>query len=161
VAERLRVAPTATTFEVASAMIRSGVDWKTMLAAIFLCGVRGIRPRPHGILHCVMMVESTFQLAETSPDDAWLPVLWNLHDFKISQEENRTVDGAWELKPPRGVSKMDAAQARRELIAAMDAWGVERADRAIVALARSANHGDLSKSFGRSRAGVTHSSVTR
>ena len=143
-AHQIRGAPTAKSFDVASAMIRNGVDWKTMLAAIFLAGVRGIRPRPHGILHCVMMVEASFQLAEASPGEEWLPVLWNMYDYKLSQEDNRRELGEeWILGPPPRVKRIGVPEARREFVAAMEAWDVDRADRAIVALAQSANHAEL------------------
>jgi hypothetical protein len=138
-AGQLRAVPKDAAFDLAAKLIRSGVDWRTMLAAVFLCGVRGIRPRPHGILHCVMMVESAFQLAEaSSPRDAWLPVLWNLHDFKVAQEENRRVWGDWELKPVAPLG-----DARRQFLAAMDSWDVERADRAIAGLVRTTGHSEL------------------
>ncbi len=71
-----------------------------MLGAIFLCGVRDIRPRPYGILHAVMMVESSFQLSESAPrEETWLPVLWNLDDLKIAQAEDRVEAGDWTLSP--------------------------------------------------------------
>jgi len=144
VAESIRRVPRASSFEAASKLIKSGVDWKTMLAAIFLCGVRGIRPRPHGILHCVMMVESSFQLGEASrTSEAWLPVLWNLNDFKSSQDENRRDWAQWELPPPRPLRVTEAEKARREFVAAMDGWDVDGADRAIVTLSRTTPHSEL------------------
>src|SRR6266540_3531895 len=58
-AGRLCVSPGPGAFDVAAEAIRSGADHGALLGAIFLCGVRDIRPRPHGILHTVMMVESS------------------------------------------------------------------------------------------------------
>src|SRR5262245_47223390 len=65
-AKRLCAAPGPRIFDVAAESIRAGADHGAMLGAIFLCGVRDIRPRPHGILHTVMMVESSYQLAEAA-----------------------------------------------------------------------------------------------
>jgi hypothetical protein len=134
-AERLCASSASGAFDVAAGAIRSGADHGALLGAIFLCGVRDIRPRPHGILHAVMMVASSFQLAESVPPyEAWLPVLYNLDDLKRAQEGDRRDDGDWSLKPrpaPRGPG---AGSARREFLAAMEAWDAERADRAIVEL---------------------------
>lgn len=134
-AERLCAAPASAAFDVAAGAIRSGADRGALLGAIFLCGVRDIRPRPHGIIHSVMMVESSFRLAESAaPGEAWLPVFWNLDDLKRAQESDRRDDGDWSLEPaprPRGLGPVAA---RREFLAAMEAWDPGRADRAIVEL---------------------------
>jgi hypothetical protein len=143
-AERLRVAPGPAAFDVAADAIRAGADHKTLLGAIFLCGVREIRPRPHGILHSVMVVESTFQLAEpSSPQEAWLAVLWNLDDLKRSQELDRSEAGDWKLPARPQPRRVAREEARRELVAAMEAWDAERADRAIVELLPHVGHAEL------------------
>ncbi len=140
-AERLRKAPRPQAFDVAADAIRRGVDVPTMLGAVFLCGVREIRPRPHGILHSVMMVESCFQLAEPAvPAEAWLPVLWNLDDLKRSQEEDRVEAGDWVLPAPRPVRAVSASAARQEFVAAMEAWDADRADRALLDLLPHVDH---------------------
>jgi hypothetical protein len=133
-ADRLRATPRAETFTLASELIRAGVDIPTLLGAIFLCGVREIRPRPHGILHSVMMVGSSFQFADAaSPTEAWLAVLWNLDDLKHSMEEDRSEDGDWSLPPRRQGRAQSPDAARNELVAAMEAWDAGRADRALTA----------------------------
>jgi hypothetical protein len=140
--ERLQRAPAAAAFDITSDAIRAGAKPGTVLGAIFLCGVRDVRPRPHGILHSVMIVESCCRLGEASaPVEAWLPVFWNLDDMKRSQERDR-MEGDWVLgraAQPRGSS---ATEARREFVAAMEAWDVERADRAVVGLVRSHAHAE-------------------
>lgn len=133
-AARLRATPRAETFALATKLIRAGVDVPTLLGAIFLCGVREIRPRPHGILHSVMMVGSSFQFADAaSPTEAWLAVLWNLDDLKPSMEEDRTEAGDWSLPPRREGRTLGPDAARKELVAAMEAWDAGRADRALAA----------------------------
>ena len=134
-ADRLCAAPAAAAFDVAARAIRSGADRQALLGAIFLCGVRDIRPRPQGILHSVMMVESCFRLSEAAePAEAWLPVLWNLDDLKRAQESDRRDDGDWSLAPRPAPRGKGPEEARREFLAAMEAWDAERADRAIVDL---------------------------
>ena len=134
-AGRLCAARASEAFDVAGSAIRSGAAPGDLLAAIFLCGVRDIRPRPHGILHAVMMVESSFRLAEAAPPgEAWLPVLYNLDDLKRAQEDDRRDAGDWSLEPRRTPRGLGAESARREFLAAMEAWDPERADRAIVEL---------------------------
>jgi hypothetical protein len=90
-----------------------------------------------------MMVESSFRLAESSPREAWLPVLWNLDDLKRSQEIDARDDGDWALAPRPRVGASAADAARREFLSAMEAWDVERADRAVVALAAHHGHDEL------------------
>jgi len=141
-AERLRTASgPAGAFDVAAAAIKAGAGQRAMLGAIFLCGAREIRPRPYGILHAVMMVGSTFQLADAAdPGDAWLPIMWNLDDLKRAQEQDRVEVGDWRL-PARKAPRATAADAaRREFVAAMEAWDDGRADRALVALLPHHDH---------------------
>ena len=106
-----------------------------LLGAVFLAGVRDIRPwHVGGKLHAVMMVESTFQIASAQSErDAWLAALWNLDDFKRSQARDAR-DGDWRLSPRPPVTASSESAARREFLAAMEAWDPERADRAIVGL---------------------------
>ncbi len=135
-AARIRDASRDGAWDAAGQAIRAGATPETLLGAVFLAGVEDIRPRPHGILHAAMMVESACQLAaaESSPRGAWHPALFNLDDLKTAQEEDRA-EGGYRMKPlapfPRGTP--DAA--RRELLAALDAFDPERAERAAAALA--------------------------
>ena len=143
-AERIRKTPHAKLFDLAGKAIRSGADWRTLLGAVFLAGIQDIRPRPVGSkLHAVMVVESAFQLAETSSGNGpWLAALWVLDDFKRSQERDRQ-EGDWELPPRPEVSIASEKEARREFEAAMEAWDAERADRAIVGLYPHHSHESL------------------
>ncbi len=141
-AERIRRATRAGAFDVASAAIRAGAGPDTLLGAAFLAGVHDVRPRGvGGKLHCVMMVESAFQLAAGgTSQQAWLAALWSLDDFKRSQERDRLEEGDWVLPPRPRVSFASADAARREFAAAMEAWDAERADRAITGLLPHLDH---------------------
>jgi hypothetical protein len=140
-ASRLRAAAPAAAFDAAVEAIRRGATPGTMLGAIFLAGVQDVRPRPHGILHTVMMVESSFQLADVSaPAEAWLPVLWNLDDLKRAQESDRVDDGDWVLSPTPAVRTASPEAARREFAAAMEAWDAPRAERAVIGLCAHLGH---------------------
>jgi hypothetical protein len=134
-AQRIRAKPRAGAFALATELIRAGADVPALLGGIFLCGVREIRPRPHGILHSVMMVGSSFQLCEgASPTEAWLLALWNLDSLKESMEDDDREWGNWSLAPPRPARVAGHEAARKELVAAMEAWDAPRADAAVTAL---------------------------
>ncbi len=134
-AERFRRCARDQALDEAARAIRAGADLETFLAAVFLAGIQDVRPRHvGGKLHAVMMVESAFQLSErTDRLGAWLLALWNLDDFKGSQEADRE-EGDWVLPERPEVSGLSPERARSEFLAAMEAWDDERADRALVAL---------------------------
>ncbi len=81
-AEIFRRAPRAEVFDRVAAAIRAGADPRTLLGAAFVAGVHDVQPRGvGGKLHCVMMVESAFQLIETAPaEEAWLAALWSVDE---------------------------------------------------------------------------------
>lgn len=144
-ADMLRETPQDEVFDKVAAAIRSGLGHETLLGAAFVAGVHDIRPRSvGGKLHAVMMVESAYQLAgASSEEEAWLAALWSVHDFKLSQERDRR-GGDWVLPKRAEVSFASGEAARRELVAAMEAWDAERADRALVGLLP---HADLDSLF--------------
>jgi hypothetical protein len=134
-AASLRDATRERAFDVAADAIRAGASPQALLGAVFLAGVAEIRPRPHGILHTVMMVESACQLsgAAASRREAWHAALFNLDEFKTSQDEDRRDWSDYRMKPLTAPSA-GAEPARREFVAAMDAFDAERAERALLAL---------------------------
>lgn len=144
-ADLLRETPHDQIFGKVAGAIRAGLDHETLLGAAFVAGVHDIRPRSvGGKLHAVMMVESAYQLAGASSEqEAWLAALWSVNDFKLSQERDRS-EGDWVLPPRPEVAFVSAEAARRELVAAMEAWDAERADRALVGLLP---HTDLDSLF--------------
>jgi len=143
--ERFRQCDHGDALDVAAKAIRGGADLQTVLGAVYLAGVLDIRPRHvGGKLHAVQMVESAFQLAEASDSQSgWLLALWNLDDFKRSQDLDRA-EGEWVLPPRPDASFATEGEARREFLAAMDAWDDQRADRALVGLLA---HHDLESIF--------------
>ncbi len=134
-ANKIRAAPRNGAFEPAAEAIRAGADYRTLLGAAFVAGIHDVRPRSVGNkLHCVMMIDSAFQLVESAtPREAWLAALWSIEDFKRSQERDRN-EGEWVLPPRPDVSFASERQAHLELLKAMDDWDAERADRAVVGL---------------------------
>ncbi len=129
---------------IAAKALGDGAGVGSILGATFLAGIREVRPRyVGGKLHCVMMVESAFQLCEgLGTKEAALTALWNLDDFKRSQQIDEG-EGNWVLPPRPEAAFPDAGAARRELVAAMEAWDAERADRAITGLAPLLDHESL------------------
>lgn len=134
-AEQLRACSRDGALAVAAQAVRAGADLRALLTAIFQAGVYDVRPRHvGGKLHAVMIVESIFRLAAaTDRRSAWLLAFWSLDDFKRSQELDRQ-EGDWVLPPRPRVSFPGEPAARREFLAAMEAWDDARADRALVGL---------------------------
>jgi hypothetical protein len=131
--------------EVAVERIRGGTSYQQLLSAVLLAGVRGIKPRPVGFqFHAVLVVNSARLASEAARDnDRWLPLLWALDNFKISQATNKEKNAGW-MMPPVEEAKLPAAhQARQRFIEAMDDWNEEGSDRAIAALTRSAGAGEI------------------
>lgn len=133
-AERVRTCPADGLVPFVAKQIGQGASWRELLGATFLAGARDIRPRPHGILHCVMMVESTFQLAEraSTPAEAWQLTMFNVQDFKNAQRRDVREDGDYAMQRIPRADDVSAAAAEREFRAAMDAFDAERAERAVV-----------------------------
>ena len=131
---RIRETPRAKIFDLVVDAIGHGAKPKHVLGATFLAGVHDVEPRPvGGNLHSVMSVEASYRLVETaaSAEEAWLVALWNLDSFKDTQQER---GDPWVLPPAPKVSFNSETEARQELIAALDTWDEERADRAVVGL---------------------------
>jgi hypothetical protein len=126
--------------------IRAGARYRDLLAATFLAGVRGIRARPVGFeLHCVLAVHSAHLAAQAAGDhDRWLPLLWAMDNFKHSQEtKRRKGEGSWTLPALDDARLPSPDAARQRLVAAMEGWDEDGADRAMAALARSAPPDEL------------------
>jgi hypothetical protein len=129
--------------------IRGGTGYQQLLAAVFLAGVRGIKPRPVGFqFHAVLVINSAHLASLASPDrERWLPLFWSVDNFKESQATNAKQNAGWML-PPVAESKLPpATKARQRFIEAMDRWDEEGADRAIAALVRSAGAQEVIELF--------------
>lgn len=143
-AKQILRTPRDSIFELAATIIAAGASRADILGASFLAGIHDVRPRHvGGKLHCVMVIESMFDLATvTDKEDAWLLALWALDDLKRSQERD-TRDGDWSLPLRPAVTFASETVARREFHAAMNDWDDERADRAITGLIPFHDHASI------------------
>lgn len=125
--------------EEAGRMVRNGLRYRDMLAALLLAGVRNIQPRPVGFkFHAVLVVHSAHLASQNSPEsDRWLPIFWALDYFKSSQTRDAR-EGDWTMAALEEKAVPDAGAARREWIQAMDHWDVSKADTAAAGFARTA-----------------------
>ena len=125
--------------EVAS-RIRKGLNYRDVLAALLLAGVRNVQPRPSvGFkFHAVLVVNSAHLASLASPDaERWLPIFWALDYFKVAQATNDKESG-WRMGPVDESKVPSASKAKQAFTAAMDNWDVPAADAAVAALARNA-----------------------
>ena len=125
--------------EMAVEQLRGGVSYRQFMAALFLAGIRNINPRPPGFaLHCVFVVHSAHLMGlEAPPDARLLPLFYVLDNFKTAQERDAKAQGGdYTMREIRG-------QLPYELTAAMEAWDMERAERAVVTLARNRSAGEV------------------
>ncbi len=140
-AEGLRGGGPDEAFHGAEAAIKRGATPEELLGAVFLIGVCDVKPRHvGGKLHCVMMVNSAFQLTEAlGPRDRYLAALWNLNDLKVSQARDKREHGDWKLSPAPKAQRLDPAVAAKNMRQAMDRWDEDGADQAVVDLAAAAD----------------------
>jgi len=115
-------------------MIRMGLRYEDLLAALALAAVRNVQPYPYvGFkYHSVMMLRAIHSTTQhLSSSDKWLPIAWATDYFKETQAQQRDTD-AWRL-PARIAAPVGSAEAARHaLIAALDNWDRDAADAAIV-----------------------------
>ncbi|ANM30935.1 hypothetical protein ABI59_17160 [Acidobacteria bacterium Mor1] len=135
-AQRIRRVAPDRIYRLGAKLLSAGATPHELLAASFLAGVRDIRPHgPGGKFHAVLMVESAFQLLEASSEtEARRIALWTLWDFKRCQARDVSEEDDWELPAAPAVSFGGESAARREFIAGMEAWDVERAERGLIGL---------------------------
>jgi hypothetical protein len=127
--------------EMLVAQLRQGVSYRQLMAALFLAGIRNINPRPPGFaLHCVFVIHAAHLISlEAPPDSRLLPLFYAMDTFKASQERDaRQTGGDFVLRKLSGPLALPQTAAG-EFASAMDAWDMERAQRAVVSLARSRN----------------------
>jgi len=130
--------------------VRGGrAQYKDVLAALMLAGVRNVEPRPSvGFkFHAVLVVQS-IHLASTAADpaDRWLPVFWGIDYFKDSQRRDEQERG-WTMSAVDESAVPAAAAARQAFVDSMDRWNEEGADAAVAALARKAEAADVWELF--------------
>ncbi|MBI3698290.1 MAG: hypothetical protein HY238_26060 [Acidobacteria bacterium] len=131
--------------EMAVDQLRRGASYRQLLAALFLAGTRNINPQPPGFaLHCVFVIHSAHLMSLEAPADSrLLPLFYALDDFKVSQERDaKQQSGDYTMREMRGILP-SPERAAAEFSAAMAAWDFERAERAVVSLARHRSAGEV------------------
>lgn len=125
--------------DVVAGRLRGGASYRQIMAALFLAGIRNVNPRPPGFaLHSVFVIHSAHLLSlEATADSRLLTLFYALDHFKASQERDagNSAGGDYTMRQVGGrLPSPDRAPA--EFLAAMEAWDAERAERAVVSLAR-------------------------
>jgi hypothetical protein len=120
-------------FEAAARLLRSGVGYRQLMAALYLAGIRNVDSRSSGSrFHCVYVINSAHLLAQESPvSERFLPLFWALDDFKGAQESRPRPMGPLDARTPAG------AEAIAALRAAVHAWDRDGAEIALAGMART------------------------
>jgi len=144
----LEETPRAALLEEVAARIKRGLNYRELLAALLLAGIRNIQPRPVGFkFHAVLVVNSAHLAGLASPDsDRWLPIFWALDHFKESQARD-VREGDWTMGPVNESSVPQAAKARQAFTEAMNNWDEAAADAAVAGLVRAAEPQELFEIF--------------
>jgi hypothetical protein len=134
--------------EEVAARIKKGLEYKKILAALLLAGVRSIQPRPVGFkFHAVLVVNSAHLASLASPPEhRWLPIFWAIDAFKNSQAENIR-QGNWVMSPVDERAVPPADKATAAFGAAMDNWDESATDVATAGLARAAKPEEVFEIF--------------
>ncbi|MGH9722603.1 MAG: hypothetical protein ACRD8O_20525, partial [Bryobacteraceae bacterium] len=131
--------------EMLAAQLRGGASYRDLLAALFLAGVRNINPQPPGFaMHCVFVIHSAHQMSLDAPaGERLLPLFYALDNFKAAQDRDAKAQGGdYTMGAIKGTLPAPE-RAASEFTAAMEAWDQERAERAVVALARHRSGPDV------------------
>jgi hypothetical protein len=126
-------------------MIRAGLSYEDLLAALFLAATRNVQPYPDvGFkYHSVMVLRSIHSTTQhLPPAERWLPVIWAVDYFKDTQAQEQASSG-WHMSTRAAAPATNPEAARRSLTAALDKWDNEAADAAVVDYARSARPADI------------------
>src|SRR5262249_21142295 len=145
----LEETPREKLLEEVAARIRKGLNYREVLAALLLAGVRNVEPRPSvGFkFHAVLVVNSAHLASLASPDtERWLPIFWALDHFKSAQAQD-VKEGNWTMGPVDEKAVPPPGRAREAFIAAMDRWDEAAADAAVAGLARTAGSNEVYELF--------------
>jgi len=117
--------------------LRANVPHRQLMAALYLAGVRNVNPRPPGFaLHCLFVMHSTHLLSLEAPSGVrGLPLFYALDLFKSSQERDAKQNDY--VMPALTGALPSGDRASAGLIAAMEAWDQDKAERAVASLARN------------------------
>jgi hypothetical protein len=140
--------PRARLLEEVALRIRRGLNYRELLTALLLAGVRNIRPQPVGFkFHAVLVVNSAHLASVSSPDsDRWLPIFWALDYFKSAQAED-VREGDWTMGAVDESKVPPAHKAKAAFSEAMDNWDEAAADAAATGLARTAGAHEVFEIF--------------
>jgi hypothetical protein len=129
--------PRERVFDKAVTELKEGLSYRSLLAGLFLAGIRNIKPRPVGFkFHAVMVINSAHLLGQTSAvTDRLLPLFWALDNFKNSQAAD-VREGDWALGRVDESRVPAPHRAKADYLQAMEAWDSEAADAAVAGLCR-------------------------
>ena len=138
-------------FDMMVEQLRRGLPYRNFLAALFLAGVRDVKPHPPGFkFHCVLAMHSANQMSlDAASEDRLLPLFWALDQFKSSQHDAR--QGNFHMTELTGTLP-SPEKAADEFHDAMQAWDQERANRAVAAFVRSRGADEVVEAMFRYRA---------
>ncbi len=143
--------------------IKQGLSYGEVLTALFLAGVRNIRPENGHNFHAVLVVHSAHLASRAGPEgDRWLPIFWSLDWFKKAQEFKLQNDKDWRLAPVNESKVASARKARKMFLEAADKGDVQLAESAVIGLSRSAGAGELFDHFalcGADHSGLGHPAI--
>jgi hypothetical protein len=126
-------------------MIRVGLRYEDLLAALCAAATRNVQPYPDvGFkYHSVMMLRAVHSTTQhLSFAERWLPIVWAVDYFKDAQAQERTSSG-WHMSAAAAAAETDPESARHLLTAALDKWDHEAADAAIAGYAQSNRPSDV------------------
>src|ERR1700722_5318912 len=124
--------------------IKKGQSYRETLTALFLAGIRSIRPNSGNNFHAVLAVHAAHQASLASPSsERWLPIFWALDDFKAAQTVNVDKDKGWRMEPVKEDKLPPRRKARAGFLEAADQWNDEAGELAMIQLARSCGAGEL------------------
>jgi hypothetical protein len=136
--------PRERVFEKAVTEFKGGLSYRSLLAGLFLAGIRNIKPRPVGFkFHAVMVINSAHLLGQTaSIEDRLMPLFWALDNFKSSQQAD-VREGDWVLGKVDEPRVPAPHKARADYVRAMEAWDVDAADAAVAGLCRGSGAAEV------------------
>ena len=129
----IETTPRDRVFEAAAGLLRSGVDYRQFMSALYLAGIRNVDSRSSGSrFHCVYVINSAHLLSLESPaQERFLPLFWALDDFKGAQESRPRPMAPLNARTPSGANAIAA------LRAAVHDWNQDSAEIALAGMART------------------------
>ncbi len=126
-------------------LIRAGLRYEDLLAALSVAAARNVQPYPDvGFkYHSFMVLRSIHSTSlHLAPPESWLPILWAVDYFKDTQAQERAVSG-WRMPMKVAVAVDDPQGMRRSLMSALDSWDRDAADAALVKYAHVASPDEI------------------